>query len=208
MKVRSLIAAGLAGVLLLPAGCTDIPKMEIPSTDMTAFTQIAQTDLEEWENAESKTEGALPLARHEVELAAGGTAALYALDTGEEPSAGTDEITSVSAELALNSAAVQLGEYGTVRELAESELYRWTDRDEFDYIRYTQPKQLSDTRCAVQLRLENSKVGMEQLVCYTDLGGGIARIDRLWRTITDPLADTGSPVFDETAACLLSSDTL
>ena len=132
---------------------------------------MEQTGLEGWDDAENETVQDVPLVRRDVELASGGTAALYALDTGEEPSTGTDELTSVSAELVLNSAAVQLGAYGTVRELAESELYHWADASEFDLIQYTQPLQINETRYAVHLRLENDKVGMEQLVVYTDLGG-------------------------------------
>ena len=149
----------------------------------------------------------MPLVRQEVGLASGGTAVLYALDTGEEPAAGTDGLTSVSTELVLNSAAVQLGEYGTVRDLAESELYHWANASEFSMIQYTQPMQISDTRYAVHLRLENDRIGMEQLVVYTDLGG-VARVDRLWRSITDVQADEGSPAFDETADYLISDQTL
>ena len=209
MKFRGMIAACLTGMLLLPVGCADDkPKMEVPDTDTAVFTQMEQTDLEEWNGAETETVRDMPLVRQEVELASGGTAALYALDTGEEPAAGTDELTSISTELVLNSTAVQLGEYGTVRELAESELYHWADASEFDMIQYTHPMQISDTRYAVHLRLENDKVGMEQLVCYTDLGNGVARVDRLWRSITDLQTDEGSPVFDEAAAYLISDQTL
>ena len=142
--------------------------MEVPDTDTAVFTQMEQTGLEGWNDAENETVQDVPLVRRDVELASGGTAALYALDTGEEPSAGTDELTSVSAELVLNSAAIHLGEYGTVRELAESELYHWADASEFDRIQYTQPLQISEKRFAVHLLLDNAAVGMEQLVVYTD----------------------------------------
>lgn len=153
MKFRGMIAACLTGMLLLPAGCADDKaKMEVPDTDTAVFTQMEQTDLEEWDGAETETVRDMPMVRQEVELASGGTAVLYALDTGEEPAAGTDELTSVSTELVLNSTAIQLGEYGTVRELAESELYHWADASEFDYIQYTHPMQISDTRYAVHLR--------------------------------------------------------
>ena len=60
---------------------------------------------------------------------------------------------------------------------------------------------------AVQLRLENDKVGMEQLVVYTDLGG-VARVDRLWRSIPDMQAEESSPAFDRTAAYLISDQAL
>ena len=209
MKFRGMIAACLTGILFLPASCADDkPKMEVPDTDTAVFTQMEQTELEGWNGAEAETVRDMPMVRQEVELASGGTAALYALDTGEEPAAGTDELTSVSTELVLNSTAVQMGEYGTVRELAESELYHWADASEFDYIQYTQPMQISETRYAVHLRLENDKVGMEQLVCYTGLGSGVARVDRLWRSITDLQADEGSFAFDEAAAYLISDQTL
>ena len=208
MKFRGLIAVCLAGMLLLLAGCTDDnPKMEGAVTDTTAFVQMKQTNLEEWNDA--RTEGVLevPLVRRDVELAAGGSATLYALDTGEEPTAGTDGLTSVSTELVLNSSAVQLGEYGTVRELAESELYHWSDASEFDRIQYTQPMQLSEKRFVVHLPLDNDVVGMKQLVCYTDLGNGVARVDRLWRALVEVQTDAGSEVFDQTAAVLISSET-
>ena len=181
--------------------------MEVPDTDTAVFIEMEQTGLEGWDDAENETVQDVPLVRRDVELASGGTAALYALDTGEEPSTGTDELTSVSAELVLNSAAIHLGEYGTVRELAESELYHWADASEFDRIQYTQPLQISEKRFAVHLLLDNAAVGMEQLVVYTDLGG-VARVDRLWRSIPDVQAEEGSPAFDRTAAYLISDQTL
>ena len=208
MKFRGMIAACMAGALLLPTGCADDKaKMEVPDTDTAVFTQMEQTGLEGWNDAENETVQDVPLVRRDVELASGGTAALYALDTGEEPSAGTDELTSVSAELVLNSAAIHLGEYGTVRELAESELYHWADASEFDRIQYTQPLQISEKRFAVHLLLDNAAVGMEQLVVYTDLGG-VARVDRLWRAIPDVQTEESSPAFDRTAAYLISDQTL
>ena len=42
---------------------------------------------------------------------------------------------------------------------------------------------------------------------YTDLGG-VARVDRLWRSIPDVQAEEGSPAFDRTAAYLISDQTL
>ena len=146
MKFRDLVAACLTGVLLLPVGCADEKlKMEVPDTDTAVFTQMEQTNLEEWNNAQTEKVLEMPLVRRDVERAAGGTIPLYALDTGEEPAAGTDQITSVSAALVLNSSAVWLGEYGAVRDLAESELYHWADASDFDHIQYTQPMQLSES---------------------------------------------------------------
>ncbi len=94
-----------------------------------------------------------------------------------------------------------------MRELAESELYHWADASEFDRIQYTQPLQISEKRFAVHLLLDNAAVGMEQLVVYTDTGG-VARVDRLWRSIPDVQAEEGSPAFDRTAAYLISDQTL
>ena len=208
MKFRGLVAACLTGVLLLPAGCADEKlKMEVPDTDTAVFTQMEQTNMEEWNNAQTEKVLEVPLVRRDVERAAGGTIPLYALDTGEEPAAGTDQLTSVSAALVLNSSAVWLGEYGAVRDLAESELYHWADASEFDHIQYTQPMQLSEMRCVVHLLLENDTVGMEQLVCYTDLGNGAARVDRLWHTLAVGQTDEDSDVFDQTAAALIASET-
>ena len=52
----------------------------------------------------------------------------------------------------------------------------------------------------VHLRLTNARVGMEQLVFYTALGGGLARVDRLWRTFAGK--EEASPAFDTVAAAL------
>lgn len=46
-----------------------------------------------------------------------------------------------------------------------------------------------------------------RLVCYTDLGNGVARVDRLWRALVDVQTDEGSEVFDQTAAALIASET-
>ena len=52
----------------------------------------------------------------------------------------------------------------------------------------------------VHLRLTNARVGMEQLVFYTALGGGLARVDRLWRTFAGK--EEASLAFDTVAAAL------
>lgn len=169
------------------------------------YTQNRQTGWEE--ESDAKAGMAAPPVARPVQLAAGGVAVLYALDTGGAPAAGADEITSVSGALVLNSAAVQLGEYGTVRELTESELYRWADAGKFDSIAYTQPLPVGEGRYTIHLRLQNARVGMEQMVVFTDLGGGVARVDRLWRTIADVRSDAGLPAFDRAAQYLLSEQT-
>ena len=48
--------------------------------------------------------------------------------------------------------------------------------------------------------LSSARVGMEQLVFYTALGGGLARVDRLWRTFAGK--EKASPAFDTVAAAL------
>lgn len=156
---------------------------------------------------DAQAEQTIPLVRYEIQLASGGTTVLYGLDA-DEAAGGLCEVTSVRSGMVLNSAAVQLGEYGTVRELAESELYHWADAGKFSTIQYTRPIRLGGTRYAAHLRLDNGTVGMEHLVVYTDTGGGVARVDRLWRAIADIWTDHGSAAFDRAAACLVSEQTL
>lgn len=167
------------------------------------MTQMAQEELEDTQAGHK-----MPLVRYEIQLASGGTTVLYGLDADGAAAGGSYEVTSVRSGMVLNSAAVQLGEYGTVRELAESELYHWADAGNFSTIQYTRPIRLGGTRYAVHLRLDNGTVGMEHLVVYTDTGGGVARVDRLWRAIADIWTDHGSAAFDRAAACLVSEQTL
>ena len=102
----------------------------------------------------------------------GGEAALCVLASCEAPEREGDGLTSMGAGVVLSSTAVRLGEHGTVHELAEGELFRWAYASEFDALRFTHPIALSAERCMVHLRLTNARVGMEQLVFYTALGGG------------------------------------
>lgn len=208
MKVCKFIAVCLAGAFLLSAvGCTDKnPKMEVPETDTVIFNQMKEIRMEEWNDAQDTL--ATPPVIQQVQLSTGGTAALYALDTGEEPTAGTNEITSVKDEMVLNSSATVLGEHGTVLEFAESELYRWADAAEFSAVQYTQPLKISNKRYLVYLRMDNQMIGMEQYVIYTDIGGGLARIDRLWRAIPDITAVTDSVVLERTVDYLTSNETI
>ena len=138
-----------------------------------------RTDENSGENAE-KT--AVRVARRCVRLRQGGEAALCVLDTGE---------------------AVRLGEHGTVHELAEGELFRWAYIRGFDELRFTHPIALSAEQCMVHLRLTNARVGMEQIVFYTALGGGLARVDRLWRTFAGK--EERSQSFDAAAAALMAA---
>lgn len=207
MRFNGIITACLTGALLLSiAGCADKqPKMEVPQTDTVSFKQMKSINMEEWNDAQDTL--AVPPIIHEVQLSTGGTAPLYAL-SGEKPTAGTDEITSVNDELVLNSSATVLGEHGTVLEFAESELYHWADANEFSAVRYTEPIKINDKRYLVYLQLNNQMVGMEQYVIYTDLGRSVARIDRLWRSIPDIVADGGSELLARIAAYLASDKTM
>lgn len=180
--------------------------MEVPETDTVLFRQMKEIDMEEWIDTQD-IPAAPPLMRL-VRLTTGGTAALYALRTGEEPTAGTNEITSVNKEMVLNSSAVMRGEHGTVLEIAESELYRWPDAARFSAVQYTQPLRINDKRYLVYLRLDNQTVGMEQYVVCTELGESMARIDRLWRAIPDVSADVGSEALERMAAYLASEETM
>ena len=130
----------------------------------------------------------------------GGEAALCVLASCEAPEREGDGLTSMGAGVVLSSTAVRLGEHGTVHELAEGELFRWAYASEFDALRFTHPIALSAERCMVHLRLTNARVGMEQLVFYTALGGGLARVDRLWRTFAGK--EEASLAFDTVAAAL------
>lgn len=82
--------------------------------------------------------------------------------------------------LVLSSTAVHLGEHGSIHDLAESEIYRWANVRGYVALHRTQPIYLSENRCMMHLRLTGVRLGMEQVVVYTRLSGGMARVDRLW----------------------------
>ena len=146
---------------------------------------------------------AVRVARRCVRLRQGGEAALCVLDTGDAPERERDSLTSMGAGVVLSSTAVRLGEHGTVHELAEGELFRWAYIRGFDELRFTHPIALSAGQCMVHLRLTTARVGMEQLVFYTALGGGLARVDRLWRTFAGK--EERSQSFDAAAAALMAA---
>lgn len=137
-----------------------------------------------------------------------GQTVLYALEADAAPIVGAGRVTSAGGALALHSETVRLGEYGTVRELAESELYRWAAAGRFDTLRYARPVCVGERRYAVRLRLENERVGMEQLVIFTGAGAGLARVDRLWRALRGIQDDAAASVMQTAAAFLLSDQTL
>ncbi len=146
--------------------------------------------------------------RQEVQLQTGNTFSLYTFNENTGPPARTDEIISVRGNMVLESSLVLLGEYGTIRELAESELYHWAHAAEFNTARYTHPVKLGDRRYRVWLRLDNLKVGMEQCIVYTCLDKRFARVDRLWRTIPERQNDKSLTVFSQIANWLASDETL
>lgn len=78
----------------------------------------------------------------------------------------------------LSSTAVHLGEHGSIHDLAESEIYRWANVRGYVALHRTQPIYLSENRCMMHLRLTGVRLGMEQVVVYTRLSGGMARVDR------------------------------
>ena len=77
----------------------------------------------------------------------------------------------------LSSTAVHLGEHGSIHDLAESEIYRWANVRGYVALHRTQPIYLSENRCMMHLRLTGVRLGMEQVVVYTRLSGGMARVD-------------------------------
>ena len=74
----------------------------------------------------------------------------------------------------LSSTAVHLGEHGSIHDLAESEIYRWANVRGYVALHRTQPIYLSENRCMMHLRLTGVRLGMEQVVVYTRLSGGMA----------------------------------
>ena len=181
------------------ARCGNPRQTEEPDT-ITLTEKRHRTGENSGENAE-KT--AVRVARRCVSLRQGGEAALCVLDTGDAPERERDSLTSVGEGMVLDSEAVRLGEHGTVHELAEGELFRWAYIRGFDELRFTHPIALSAGQCMVHLRLTNARVGMEQIVFYTALGGGLARVDRLWRTFAGK--EERSQSFDAAAAALMAA---
>ena len=107
------------------------------------------------------------------------------LGADERPLTGHDEVTSVDRSLVLSSTAVHLGEHGSIHDLAESEIYRWANVRGYVALHRTQPIYLSENRCMMHLRLTGVRLGMEQVVVYTRLSGGMARVDRLWHPLSE-----------------------
>ena len=104
--------------------------------------------------------------------------------------------------LVLSSTAVHLGEHGSIHDLAESEIYRWANVRGYVALHRTQPIYLSENRCMMHLRLTGVRLGMEQVVVYTRLSGGMARVDRLWHPLSERENDPSAAVFAATAAAL------
>jgi len=198
-KTKRFLLACLTGSLLLAAAaCSrtqgNAPTMVVPSTEENiSYVESEQIHPEQWATANPETKENLAL--RDVELASGGIVHLYAFDNETEPLVGTDELTSLSGKLILNSAAVQLGETGTTRELAENELFRWTASSGFDSVAYTQPLEIAAGKYVVSLTLKNEELTTEQVAVFTDIGEGLARIDRVWRTVDGSETEEDNALF-------------
>ncbi len=205
---RRIFAACLIGSLLVAAaGCAKPapvpePKMDVPDSENVTFTQMEKVDTEAWANSTVT----VPITCKDVEMRAGGTAALHIFENDSEPVTGQDEITTYTEELVLNSTGVQLGKGGTVLDLAENELHRWNEYGCYSSVRYTQPFEVGEGRYLVNLELSNEGFKLKQAIFFSDLGNGIARIDRLWRTVEDLENDEGSAAFDAAANYLISEN--
>ena len=104
--------------------------------------------------------------------------------------------------LVLSSTAVHLGEHGSIHDLAESEIYRSANVRGYVALHRAQPIYLSENRCMMHLRLTGVRLGMEQVVVYTRLSDGMARVDRLWHPLSERENDPSAAVFAATAAAL------
>ena len=102
--------------------------------------------------------------------------------------------------LVLSSTAVHLGEHGSIHDLAESEIYGGANVRGYVALLRTLPSYLSEIRCMLHLRLSGVRRGMEQVVVYTRLSGGMARVDRLWHPLSELENDLSAAVFAASAA--------
>lgn len=203
-------AGCIAAILLVAVGCSRAPAqrepgMDVPDSETVAFTQMEQANTAAW--AEAQPETAPVFTSRELELSAGGTATLYAFETGSEPLVAADDITSLSGSLILNSAGVQTSEDISALDLAENELRRWVGSAGLEQIKYTQPLRISEGRYLVCLEITGTDLHSKQVVVFTDLNAGLARIDRLWHTVDDA-TDEGDAAFDAAANYLISENTL
>lgn len=124
------------------------------------------------------------------------------LSADDSPLTAPDEVTSVARGIVLTSTAVRLGEHGSIHDLAESEVYHWANARGYVSLHRTQPIYLTENRCIMHLRLAGIRLGMEQLVVYTRLSGGLARVDRLWRPLSGAENTASSADFAAAAAAL------
>ncbi len=218
MNFRRIFATGLTCVVLMSAtACSKKPnadvevtsnvdavQMSIPETDAVAYVESEPIDISSWAAAEP--DKVIALKTQDVDMTTGGTVRLLALDTESDPITAANEITSLNENLVLNSSGTILGD-GSLRDLVESKLLRWTENSGFTDVEYTQPVAINANRYMVHLMLKSDESITEQTVVYTDLGDGVARIDRLWRTINDGDM-TSDADFDAVANSLISDETL
>ncbi len=210
---RRILMICLTGVILASAAAcsrskdTEPPaaepaaiEMNIPQTDAVTYKKGDAVDVQSWADAEPST--AFELISKDIEMAAGGTIKLMAIKTESEPVAAADELTSFTEDFVLNSSGTQLGD-GTLSDLVQNELYRWTEDSGFTDVEYNQPEKISENRYMIHLLLKSEDSITEQVVVFTGLDSSLASIDRLWRPIKD--ADiTSNPEFDAVANSLIS----
>lgn len=192
-------------MLLSAAACSKTPKtdeltLSVPESESVTYVQDSPIDITAWANAEAENQPTL--SRETKELTAGGTATLLSFSSEENPVFNGDELTSITDSLILNSAGVPLGD-GTIQDLAENELYRWDENAGFDAVQYSPPTKISDSKYVVHLTLTSENASMEQMVFYTDLGKGMARIDRLWRVEKEVEESSEKATFEAVANALL-----
>ena len=104
----------------------------------------------------------------------------------------------------LSSTAVHLGEHGSIHDLAESEIYRWANVRGYVALHRPSPSIFSENRCMMHLRLTGVRLGMEQVVVYTRLSGGMARVDRLWHPLSEQENDPSAAVICRHSRCFNS----
>lgn len=134
--------------------------------------------MEEWKN---ETNNGVPAAYgYPVVLAEGQQATLFSLHENDSTAPRhTAALSSIRDQKILISRAVIMGEWGTVHELAEGERYRCANAHLYNAVRCSKPVCLGPRRRLSKLVATGPQLQTVQFVIYTDLGGGIAREDRV-----------------------------
>lgn len=209
-SLRQIFAVFMASAMVLSfAACSkkeideDKLQMSVPESASVVYLQADPIDPSVWTEAAPENETALKT--QDIETTTGGTATLIVLDSNSEPVVSSDGVTSLTTNLVLNSASVQLGD-GTVEDLVENELYRWTESSGFSSVEYTEPQQIEAGRYMTHLMLTSDDSTTEQVVIYSDLGDGTARIDRLWMAIRDTTTEENGEEFNAVVDSLISEN--